>query len=80
MELSVDEFVQRYARLSEDRRGLSLMERADHACVFLGEAPVSCRIQAVKPRQCKDFPGRWRYADLPAVCAGARASQELRPP
>jgi len=71
--LAVHDFTARYTRLRPDRRGLSLAERPGGACIFLEEPEAACRIQPVKPQQCRDFPAGWRYADLERVCAAARA-------
>ena len=55
--LSELDFIERHTRLRQDRLGLALKERPDHSCIFLeGE---NCAVQAVKPQQCMDFPGRW---------------------
>ncbi len=56
--LSERSFIRRYTRLAPNRRELSLAERDDGACVFL-EAR-RCRVYAARPRQCRDFPVRWR--------------------
>lgn len=56
--LSVDEFVQKYTILTRDRRGLSLTENEDGACVFLSPDGC-CMIQPVKPEQCRQFPNFW---------------------
>ncbi len=69
--LAANTFTEHFTRLREDRRGLILRERADGACVFLEEPQVACGIQGTKPRQCRDFPARWRYADLEQVCPAA---------
>ena len=51
------DFIERHTRLRQDRLGLALIERPDHSCIFLeGD---HCAVQAVKPQQCMDFPGRW---------------------
>jgi uncharacterized protein len=71
--LTLHDFTARHTRLRPDRRGLSLAERADGACVFLDESQPACRIHPVKPQQCRNFPAGWRYADLERVCAAARA-------
>ena len=60
-------FVEAYTKLTETRSGLALTERPDGACVFL-EGAAHCRIHAVKPGQCRDFPGLWRVPDLEQVC------------
>jgi uncharacterized protein len=72
--LSVHDFAAQYTRLRPDRRGLSLTEQPDGACVFLDSSPSACRIHAVKPQQCRDFPAGWRYDDLATICAAVRAS------
>ena len=72
LDMPVPAFTERYTRLRDDRQGLVLAERPDGACVFLEEPPVTCRVQLVKPRQCRDFPFTWRYDDLDRVCPAAR--------
>jgi Fe-S-cluster containining protein len=55
--LSQKEFIETHTQLRKDRRGLALKAREDHSCIFLDGN--SCRVQVVKPQQCKDFPNRW---------------------
>ena len=69
--LDVEDFIARFTRLTHDRQALALTERADGACIFL-DAQNHCRIQHVKPKQCRDYPHRWRSATLDAVCAAQR--------
>lgn len=64
--LEVHEFIERHTRLRADRRGLSLVERGDGACVFLEGG--NCRIQEVKPRQCREFPNGWNFPGFEAIC------------
>ena len=60
------EFIQRYARLNASRTGLALQDRPDGACIFLeGD---NCRVQQVKPQQCRDFPNLWRHPDADKLC------------
>jgi len=64
--LPVPVFLERHTLLTADRRGLSLSEApGGSTCCFLA-ANHRCRIQAVKPRQCREFPQGWRNPD--AVC------------
>jgi Fe-S-cluster containining protein len=55
--LSETDFIQQFARLRPDRRGLALLERPDGACIFLDGN--NCAVQAAKPQQCRDFPNVW---------------------
>ncbi len=72
LELSVDEFTQRYTRLSDNRARLSLIDSRTGGCAFL-DPSHQCRIQPVKPRQCIDFPWRWRYDGYEEFCAVGQA-------
>ncbi|MDZ4814872.1 MAG: YkgJ family cysteine cluster protein [Verrucomicrobiota bacterium] len=64
--LSDDELIERYTRLRGDRNGLSLIEKPNHECVFL-EGNV-CLINAVKPKQCQDFPNKWNFPGWRTMC------------
>jgi uncharacterized protein len=75
--IGVYEFTERYACLSIGRRHLSLTEREDGACIFLDD-DRRCRIQPVKPVQCRRFPFAWSSRDLEAGCAGLRALEQKR--
>ena len=68
------EFLERYTRVTADRRGLSLTEAPDGACVLLASDGL-CRIHPVKPRQCRGFPVEWRYDGCETFCAGLQARQ-----
>lgn len=59
-------FIQQFTRLRPQRNGLALTEQPDGACVFLDGR--DCRIQPVKPRQCRDFPNRWNFPGWRAIC------------
>ena len=67
--LGMDEttFIQQHTRLSANRRHLSLSENADGSCAFL-EGKNVCRIQPVKPGQCRGFPNRWRFEGWREMC------------
>jgi Fe-S-cluster containining protein len=64
--LAEADFIQRHTRLRPDRQGLALEEQADGACIFLADG--ACRVQAVKPQQCRDFPHHWTHPDAAAHC------------
>jgi Fe-S-cluster containining protein len=70
--VDVHSFTESFTVLMENRQGLILHERPDGACVFLDDPGATCRIQAAKPRQCREFPARWRYTNLEEICPAAR--------
>ena len=64
--MPVERFIAEHTRLSATRRGLALLEKADGACAFL--EGIDCRLQPVKPEQCRGFPNRWRFPGWREVC------------
>ena len=70
--ISEEAMIACFTLLTRDRRGLALTEQSDGACVFLG-ADNTCRVQQSKPRQCRDYPLRWRSRLLDAACAAQKA-------
>lgn len=60
------EFIQRFTKLTRERRGLSLQEQANGACVFL--EGNECAVQPVKPQQCRDFPNLWNFPGFEQSC------------
>ena len=60
------DFIQQFTRLTRDRRGLSLEEKADGECVFLNGN--DCSVQTVKPQQCRDFPNLWNFPGFEKIC------------
>ena len=67
--LGVAEFTERYTSLTRDRRGLTLVEAEDGACVFL-QADNRCRVNSAKPRQCREFPYAWNFPGWERLCRG----------
>ncbi len=64
--LSEFDFIQKYTRLHTDKRGLSLVEKPNHECIFLNG--IDCTVQPVKPQQCKDFPNKWNFPGWRDIC------------
>jgi Fe-S-cluster containining protein len=60
------DFIERYTRLRQDRKGLSLVEKPNFECVFLDG--INCRVQPVKPAQCDGFPNRWNFPGFEKEC------------
>ena len=74
--MDVYDFIQAYTRVTRDRQTLSLTEQPDGACIFL--TAQGCRIQAVKPLQCKNFPHAWKFSDFENICGWARKNRDHR--
>ncbi len=66
LQLSEEEFLQKYTRLRTNRQGLSLIEKDNHECVMLENG--GCRIHPVKPAQCAGFPNKWNFPGWHDVC------------
>jgi uncharacterized protein len=64
--ISESEFIQQFTRLTEDRRGLALMDKPNDECIFLDGN--DCSVQSVKPQQCRDFPNLWNFPGFEKVC------------
>lgn len=64
--LSEHDFIQQFTKLRPDRRGLSLKDQPDGACIFLeGE---NCAVNSVKPQKCREFPNLWNFPGFEKVC------------
>lgn len=66
LNLAESDFIETYARLARNRAGLTLREAPDGACIFLN-AENRCVIYDARPRQCRDFPHRWRVEGCPGL-------------
>ena len=66
--MDVYAFTETHTRLTWNRKDLSLTEQDDASCIFL-QPDNTCRIQSVKPAQCKNFPFLWRSKNLERTCA-----------
>lgn len=86
--VEVETFLTEYTDLSPTRSGLVLKGDPAAPCQFLTETNL-CRVHVARPQQCRDYPERWRSADIEAVCeaekqrmmvqqATASASSETR--
>ena len=64
--LTEEVFIQRHTRLDAQRRGLALMDQEGGACCFLEGS--DCRVQPVKPQQCRDFPNLWNFPGFEQSC------------
>lgn len=54
-----DSFIQNHTRLQPNRKGLALLDKPNGECAML--EGINCRIQPVKPKQCRQFPNEWNF-------------------
>jgi Fe-S-cluster containining protein len=59
-------FIDQFTRLRTNRSGLSLLEKENHECIMLDSN--ACRINPVKPAQCRGFPNKWNFPGWQQVC------------
>ena len=74
------EFLDTYCKWDEETRRWHLIDQSDpeQSCVFLS-TDNKCRVNEVKPSQCRGFPMRWRPENILDFCAGWRAAAGLPP-
>jgi len=64
--MSEADFIRDHTRLNQHRTGLSLLEQPDGTCVWLDG--IDCRLQPVKPAQCRGFPNTWNFPGWRSLC------------
>ena len=65
--MEVYDFVHDFTRLRENREGLSILDKEGTTeCIMLDGQ--DCRLQDVKPDQCKGFPNRWNFPNWREAC------------
>ena len=81
LDLSREAFLDTFAQFDRPTQTWHLIDQSDDlkSCIFLAE-DNSCRINPVKPQQCRDFPTRWRPDNIIDFCEGWRAAAGLPPP
>ena len=72
MGLDEQSFIDLHTEVAYDRRGLVLKDHPDGSCAMLDENG-RCKIHAVKPAQCRNFPYDWQNDDSFEVCEGLKA-------
>ena len=72
--LEAGDFIQSHTRLNRQRTGLSLLEHANGTCVWL--EGIDCRLQAVKPAQCRGFPNTWNFPGWRQLCQAIEVRKE----
>ena len=74
--LSEDDFIQTYTRLNGDRSGLALQDKQNGECIFL--EGNDCRVNPVKPQQCRNFPNLWNFPGFEEVCRAKKVILDER--
>jgi len=70
MGMAEETFLDTMTELSPERTGLILKDDQSRPCRFLDEGN-RCRIQEVKPQQCRDFPEKWNVSqEFQRLCQG----------
>jgi Fe-S-cluster containining protein len=59
-------FIDDFTRLAANRAGLALKDKENGECVFL--EGNDCRVNPVKPQQCRSFPNLWNFPGFEKVC------------
>lgn len=66
LRITAAEFIGEFTRINHQRTGLVLAEQPSGACIFL--EGVDCKVQPVKPQQCRDFPNLWNFPGFDRYC------------
>ena len=64
--MSEFDFIQRFTRLTGNRRGLALMDKANGECIFLDGD--DCAVQPVEPLQGRAFPNPSNFPGFETIC------------
>ncbi len=79
LDLSIEDFKRQYTREDDSGRVILLdQDDPDKSCIFLSSDNL-CRVHEAKPRQCRDFPHKWRPPNIATFCEGWRAACNLPP-
>ena len=64
--MTTQDFIDQFTRLRMNRQGLSLIEKENHECIMLDGK--NCKINPVKPNQCRGFPNSWNFPGWQNLC------------
>lgn len=67
LELTLEEFLEQYTEVSENRKHLILKEPMDGTCLFYHRESKRCQIYTARPQQCRDFPWKWQHDGCPGL-------------
>ena len=74
LSMSEEEFIQQYTRLHTSRTGLALEDKPNGECIFLDGN--GCRVNPVKPQQCRNFPNLWNFPGFREICRAKEVLME----
>ena len=72
--MSDEAFIRVYTRLNGTRSGLALQDKPNGECIFLDGN--DCRLNPVKPQQCRNFPNLWNFPRFEEVCRAKKVILE----
>ena len=80
LELTREVFLDRYCKYDKPSGVWNLIDKNDklQSCIFLNK-DNTCQINDAKPKQCRDFPTKWRPDNILEFCEGWRAAAGLPP-
>ena len=67
LNMEVADFIDRHTTLTDDRRGLTLVEKPNNHCIF-HKLSATCTVYPVRPKQCRDFPNKWSFSGFRTRC------------
>ncbi|HPN83930.1 MAG TPA: YkgJ family cysteine cluster protein [Victivallales bacterium] len=70
LKLDARDFLAKFAKLTSNRKKISIKERDNGECVFYDKAGKRCEIYHLRPSQCRRFPIEWRFPGWEKECKG----------
>ncbi|NQZ69031.1 MAG: YkgJ family cysteine cluster protein [Lentisphaeria bacterium] len=78
LDMPEQDFLDKYTDLTHDRKGLTLIEKENHHCIFFNDAENMCKIYPVRPKQCSGFPNTWTVSNLESKCPAIPLHYKVR--
>ena len=78
LDMPEQDFLDKYTDLTHDRKGLTLIEKENHHCIFFNDAENMCKIYTVRPKQCSGFPNTWTVSNLESKCPAIPLHYKVR--
>ena len=72
------EFIDQYTEITQNRKGLSIIDNEKGHCYFFDDEANACGVYPVRPKQCKTFPNDWTVKDLESICPALPLKYKLK--